>query len=204
MASTNRCHQLGSWLRPHGPVSASKEVIIDAPQIAESVTMAIGDFSTLLLPVSVNANPAFQITAELLELSLASIFNSNLGRENMNDEIAIASAVAALRGPVQPRHSGMAASPARTSNRISPSNQTGQAKRFDAPPDRPHSNVRPGRSRPGISGVRRTDTQSVIALGNNYWLWCGALCLVGFAMLRAATQIGMVGGPVIVHLVWPV
>lgn len=122
----------------------------------------------------------------------------------MRNELEIAAAVASLRGSAQPRHHGLETGPARGSDRTNPSEQVGQAKRFHAPSERPHSNLRPGRSRPGISGIRRTSTPAIAELGNNYWLWGGALSLVGFAMLRAAAHLGSAGGPVIVHLIWPV
>lgn len=121
----------------------------------------------------------------------------------MNDEIAIAAAVATIRGPAQPRHHSLEARPAGASHRAHQPNQAGEAKRFHAPVERPNSNLRPGRSRPGISRVRRTNYSAVAQLGNNYWLWGGAVCLIGFAVLRAATQVG-IAGPVVVHLVWPV
>lgn len=122
----------------------------------------------------------------------------------MNNEIAIAAAVATLCGPAQPRHHSLEARPAGASHRAHQPNQAGEAKRFHAPVERPNSNLRPGRSRPGIARVRGDGLTRVAQLGNNYLLWGGAVCLVGLAILRAANHIGLGSGPVVVHLVWPV
>ena len=121
----------------------------------------------------------------------------------MNAEAQIAAAVAALRGPQPSRGHRLETGPARTGPRAPALDQARESKRFTAPLDLPHSDLRPGRPRVGIASVRRPSLEAVAALGNSPVLWGGAVLLVTAALFRAASFVG-IGGPVIVHLVWPV
>lgn len=116
----------------------------------------------------------------------------------------IATQLAALRGQAAPSNPRHEAGALRTSDRAPSPNQNGAPKRFAAPADCPAHNLQPWGVRPRLTSVRRPSAETLAALGHSPIAWGGAFCLVGFALFRAAAHVGMIGGPVIVHLVWPV
>lgn len=119
-------------------------------------------------------------------------------------EHQITAACSTLRGQNGSPHHRLEARPSPRSDRTPQPNPPREAKRFNAPADRPRSDLRPGRARPGIASVRGPSAETVAALGHSKWLWGGAFGLAALAMFRAAHTFGIVGGPVVVHLVWPV
>ena len=122
----------------------------------------------------------------------------------MNAETQITAAVAALRGANGPTFNSVAAGPTRAGDRAPAYNKTRTPNRVMAAPPGSHRLDCLWPARPRIARTGRAISQNARTIGARPSVIAFAAMVLCAGAIRVASYLGSTGGPVVVHLVWPV